>query len=221
MPITDLTGTTWIINNNINDFPGDSFAINFTSNGNNYTHFNPTSEAPGELIIWLLVYWDATLAGTTVYNSGTWVNDNYKTIEITGGTDATNANLISWLEANATQVIPEPTVTKIGNLSIMKKMFGSLPIVKEVLNGTTIYENGGSTPALISFTISSNSYQAEEGMTWTQWCESDYNTDGFFDDGYTIVAPTYVYAVAYNNATISSSATIVDDRAYTLKHYGG
>ena len=37
----------------------------------------------------------------------------------------------------------------------------------------------GSGANLISFTISDNSYQAEEGMTWKQWVESDYNTDGF------------------------------------------
>lgn len=48
---------------------------------------------------------------------------------------------------------------------------------------------------LISFTISENgtikTYQAEEGMTWGEWVESDYNTDGYingegyiFNDGY-------------------------------------
>lgn len=31
--------------------------------------------------------------------------------------------------------------------------------------------------ALISFTISGTSYQAEEGMTWAQWANSDYNTN--------------------------------------------
>lgn len=34
-----------------------------------------------------------------------WQNINYKTIEITGGTDATNSELIAWLQANATQQI--------------------------------------------------------------------------------------------------------------------
>lgn len=33
------------------------------------------------------------------------------------------------------------------------------------------------TPNLISFTIDGTVYQAEEGMTWVEWCESDYNTD--------------------------------------------
>lgn len=29
---------------------------------------------------------------------------------------------------------------------------------------------------LISFTIGGTPYQAEEGMTWAEWCDSEYNT---------------------------------------------
>ena len=32
---------------------------------------------------------------------------------------------------------------------------------------------------LISFTISGTSYQAQDGMTWAEWVESDYNVDGY------------------------------------------
>ncbi len=38
---------------------------------------------------------------------------------------------------------------------------------------------GGS---VISFTIDSTIYQAERGMTWEQWCDSSYNTDGYYID---------------------------------------
>lgn len=39
--------------------------------------------------------------------------------------------------------------------------------------------------SLISFTIDLTQYQAEEGMTWWEWVNSQYNTDGYridFDD---------------------------------------
>lgn len=38
---------------------------------------------------------------------------------------------------------------------------------------------------LINFTINGESYQAEEGMTWYNWCSTEYNTDnyGYGDDG--------------------------------------
>lgn len=32
---------------------------------------------------------------------------------------------------------------------------------------------------IIEFTINDTSYQAEEGMTWAEWCDSSYNTDSF------------------------------------------
>lgn len=35
---------------------------------------------------------------------------------------------------------------------------------------------------LISFIIESTSYQAEEGMTWGEWCNSEYNTKGYYID---------------------------------------
>ena len=38
-------------------------------------------------------------------------------------------------------------------------------------------EGSTTTPSLISFTIDGTSYQAEEGMTWEQWVNSDYNTE--------------------------------------------
>ena len=41
---------------------------------------------------------------------------------------------------------------------------------------------GNSTTTLISFTIDGVAYQAEEGMTWRDWCSSEYNTDGYMAD---------------------------------------
>ena len=49
---------------------------------------------------------------TTVWG-GSWKNQAYATIEITGGSDVTNSDLILWLEANATQVVPNPTISDL------------------------------------------------------------------------------------------------------------
>lgn len=32
---------------------------------------------------------------------------------------------------------------------------------------------------IITFTIAGKTYQSEDGMTWEQWVESSYNTDGY------------------------------------------
>ena len=75
-----------------------------------------------------------------------------------------------------------------------------------------IVDNGGGTvsPKLITFTIESTDYQAEEGMTWREFVDSEYNaynrvsangTSGlvYFDGiSYNVTnsnnSPDYVYA---------------------------
>ena len=39
-----------------------------------------------------------------------------------------------------------------------------------------------NTVNIITFTIDGVEYEAEEGMTWGEWCDSEYNTDGFYMD---------------------------------------
>lgn len=52
-------------------------------------------------------------------------------------------------------------------------------------------------PTLISFTIDGESYSAEEGMTWGEWCANEeYNTDG--------------YKLNDDNRVVSSSGTLVE-----------
>ena len=69
-----------------------------------------------------------------------------------------------------------------------------LPIVTADHNGMVLKvvdgEWGLSTlVSLIEFVIISDNtdvettYQAEAGMTWEQWCDSKYNTDGFKTNG--------------------------------------
>ena len=102
MAVTDLTGTTWVINTRPYgtsiSLGSINASINFTSNNTNYSRiFIPIED---DLV-------DGTEAllydNQQAYRNSAWYNEAYKTISITGGTDATNTNLINWLEANATQ----------------------------------------------------------------------------------------------------------------------
>ena len=72
---------------------------------------------------------------------------------------------------------------------------------------------------LISFTIDGTSYQAEEGMTWAQWVESEYNTNGYLS-----VSGNYIYSSADNRYhlvtedvdDVLSSDAITSDGKYYL-----
>ena len=77
-----------------------------------------------------------------------------------------------------------------------------------------------SGPTIITFTINNfGEYQAEEGMTWTEWCESEYSDDMWYagdarvsnvDDHIatiegTKVSPNDIIIANYNYITVFES----------------
>lgn len=57
----------------------------------------------------------------------------------------------------------------------------SLPIgVNGIPSGWTVVNDGEESGGLITFTIDGVEYQAEEGMTWEEWINSEYNIDMTF-----------------------------------------
>ena len=142
--ITDLTNTKWLLNDILTLSPlssGQYFTVNYTTNQMvcEYMGLNeyiPGSEAPEPHADFYLIYYDN---GLPVYVDG-WDDDAYRTISITGGIDATNPDLIAWLEANATQIV-EPTVSKFfaGTLPVIKAFIDTTEISKIYLSDILIY----------------------------------------------------------------------------------
>ena len=96
LPLEDLTGTTWLMPETFvqGSFNGIGY-FNFTSNNKNFT----------ELIETMLgdLQYSTDEDAIDVYSQETgWSDEAYRTIEITGGKDATNRNKIAWLQNNAT-----------------------------------------------------------------------------------------------------------------------
>ena len=97
-----LVGTTWLFNSTFADANmNKTWNIDFISNSQEYTKLYITSFAGfGEMIMY-----DSNEVYTYVQGIQTgWLDQAYRTISITGGTDAKNADLIAWIEANATQL---------------------------------------------------------------------------------------------------------------------
>lgn len=129
--ITDLTGTTWIFNNNLiySSFSSlaSSYSITFFSLGRDWAEIQFINNGDYQIY-----YSDGTerqyICNTTTSNETYWSAD--KTIQITGGTDATNSDLISWLQTNATQDTPYQQVSlnslnihKVPSLSLWKEQY--------------------------------------------------------------------------------------------------
>ena len=88
------------------------------------------------------------------------------------------------------------------------------------------------TSTIISFTVEGTTYQAEEGMTWQQWVDSDYNTKGAYmlstSSGNAVFWESIngidFYAVANGDTQVTTDDVITQDYAYTtvrVRHGGG
>lgn len=75
----------------------------------------------------------------------------------------------------------------------------------------------------ISFTIDQQQFTAEDGMTWYEWIESSYPTDGLglvVDGRY--IGPDENHVVFIDDVTVGDgvnpSDTILNGGSYTIKH---
>lgn len=170
MSVADLTNTTWLINSSPTPPQNQIWeSINFTSNGNSYTAITLYDE----MDMGSIVYRGTGEHPHVAYSGTFWDDDGDRTIAISGGTAATNANLIAWLESNATQVTADITITY--NSSEVTTMGDSGTIVLDtagtfMTDDITIEYNRPSTPppnlqakTNISPTTSSQTITADNG----------------------------------------------------------
>lgn len=105
----------------------------------------------------------------------------------------------------------------------------NIPVIQYIANESLMPETPtegvlyltGDEP-LISFTIDNTSYTAIEGMTWGEWCESEYNTNGFYIIGDYIYYYDGLHRVSRGGAeSVAVNEYIESGYNYTLLHVGG
>ena len=132
MSVTDLTGTTWMINSLYSDPPSTIWkSINFTSNSMSFNAITIYDDIDSEQTI---AYRGAEEYPTIVY-ARSWEEEAYRTIVITGGSDVSDSTLISWLEANAIQVI-EPYTP--GNVYVDNTYLSNIANAIRAKNGLSV-----------------------------------------------------------------------------------
>ena len=148
-----LASSSWNFNSQINTdalSSGKTYNINFTSGGNSYVGLKKGS----------LIFIDANSVETVAYNGSTWASEDYKTIEITGGTDATLAELITWVNANATraaqQAEPTPATPQDPEPAAQTYLISFVNLNGASLQSSNVNEGStpvysGATPMLIGF----------------------------------------------------------------------
>lgn len=155
MAITDLTGTKWEFESTLTDNVSLDVSINYTSNDTSFDRlfivFVPAANMAR-------IIYAAGQTQTDAYNNG-WLSEAFKTIEITGGTGVTNASLIAFIEAHATQVVDPTDVMISYGGSYIATMSNSGTEVLETAGTyltddiTIDYTKSGGTPTLQSKTV--------------------------------------------------------------------
>ena len=146
MSITDLTGTTWLIDE-VPTIPSSMrmYRVDFSSD--DYT------EGAGINIGVLPPLLDGIMyvsnsANRAVYSiSGGWADEAYRTITFTGGTDATNADLIAWIQANAEQVVKyinKVQYVRNGQLDTLIDLTADTVTASDMLSGVTAHDASGA-----------------------------------------------------------------------------
>lgn len=93
-----------------------------------------------------------------------------------------NNSVVNIKDARITGVDTTPTSGST-NVVTSGGVHASLPSALTANEIQDIWDAAFVGVTLISFTINDVAYQAETGMTWKEWIDSTYNTDGFYYDG--------------------------------------
>ena len=166
-----LLALTMLCSLSVSAFAAHTTTVTYTgTSSESYTLTVPASLTPG--------------ASGEVKASGTWASNRTLVVtapdtvtltnDIDGGTKTLDVTFDGINQAGNDTVAQ--TVTKnisVGNIS--NALFGTW-------TGTIVYDvsmGNNVAPTLISFTVAGTSYQAEEGMTWAEWVDSEYNVDGY------------------------------------------
>lgn len=204
MAVVDLTGYTWVGNNNVDAetgfSPDEQFDLEYTTNNNpwyQYITFNAGEEntITGD---WEQFEPPYDIGTDTLFENGVWQNEAYKTIIITGGVDVTNAKLIAWLEANGTLTAPTPQVSYPNSFQ-----------------DVSLTDNNG----YITLTINGIDYNLEKGSSGYE--VELYGTYGAGEYVYVQINddPTWYYAQMAGAGGFVTSSTNIPNAYQKVGHY--
>ena len=155
----------------VSAFAAYSTTVTYTgTSSESYTLTVPASLTPG--------------ASGEVKASGTWASN--RTLVVTAPSSVTLTNDIDG--GTKTLDVTFEGINQAGNDTVAQTVIKNISVgnISNALFGTwsgvityNVSMENNVAPTLISFTVAGKSYQAEEGMTWAEWVDSDYNVDGY------------------------------------------
>lgn len=153
----------------------------------------------------------ATTLAFACYSNMFWDCNNLNYIKMLATDISASVCLANWVMRVAN------TGTFVKNAAVTSLTSGTSGIP----NGWTVVNDGeesGGEVKLISFTIDGAEYQAEEGMTWGEWVESEYNVNRYFEvdlDDSIMVSSLFEY-VGTEEDYVYSSDVIIEGYKYLI-----
>lgn len=201
MSITDLTNTTWKFTSVECEAGYGEFDVRLGPNDDRY-YF-----AIGYLANTMSL---KSIANTVIqfyiniYNGCPYPCRTFEVgdpITFYGGEDVTNPDLISYITTHAIQIIKDeseetPIVKTVVDITYNDTVIAT---VKPNQTATIQCTNKKMLSDLkfsakdspFTFIIDSRKYYFEEGMTWEEWCDSEYNTHGYYIETNTEISSYY------------------------------
>ena len=91
----------------------------------------------------------------------------------------------------------------------------SLHCADKVLTGDVVVRTIADVN-LISFTVDGTIYQAEDGMTWAEWCDSKYNPGHFYIKQHSVFVASGFYIAHNEGVPVIDTGIIASDHAYKI-----
>ena len=122
-----------------------------------------------------------------------------------------------------------------GNITLGASDVGALPVgtnipvIQYIANESSMPETPtegvlyliGEEPTLISFTIDNTSYTAIEGMTWSEWCESECNTTDIYINDYNRVCYGERGFYITDGYSIQNASEIIKSNGEYIRYISG
>lgn len=152
-----------------------------------------------------------------------------------GTAESTDTNLSSFKQVSAVDNGDNTITLTIGSNSIIVSKHVDYDGVLMTFNDEILVEDGGlalevsEEVNLISFEIvnrqvypgTTNTYYAEQGMTWAEWCDSQYNTIGLYYDESVLNSRGHLYDDNPPTSYVSPQDVIIANYQYILMTGGG
>lgn len=239
--VEDELQGTWVINNDRFKFPsegaGDTeYMVNITIDNVDYIklyfwRMTALEDADdGFVVVYDVANVRKEIYGYDPYTHEVfdcWYKPEYKTWHITSKLSEVEngAELLAWLKTNATKQVTstQPISLSINDATLTIQDNDGIATQYDILVDGVLKQTVNSDTNIINFTIEGVQYQAEETMHWSEWVESDYNTNGFYiteNSKYGYVYSTAGSEPRYLGKTAKPIDLIIGNANYTLYYSG-